>query len=275
MEQFYFPGFGGLNLFGWYRPAEKPAAVLMIVHGIGEHSLRYAGMAEYFAGRGISVMSWDLRGHGRSEGKRGLVLNWEEFREDTRAACNDVYRRSQDRPLYIFGHSLGGTITLDFVQSAVPAPAGLIVSAPALGTPGISPVLLFIAGILSSVTPRLIMNTGLDSDLLSRDEQECRKYREDPLVHGKACVRLSTELESAQNRIFAGSGEMNLPLLLSCGSADRIAPGEPVKKYFSLAGSHDKTLRVFEGAFHEMHNDTIRSQVYIEYSDWILKRASR
>ena len=204
MEQFHFPGFDGLNLFGWYRPADKPAAVLMIIHGIGEHSLRYTGMAEYFAGRGISVMAWDLRGHGRSDGKRGLVLNWKEIREDTRSAVNEVLKRSQGRPLYIFGHSLGGTIALDFVRSAVPLPAGLIISAPALGTPGLSPLLLFIAGILSAVTPRLTMNTGLDSDLLSREKDECRRYREDPLVHGKACVRLSTELKSAQRGSLKG-----------------------------------------------------------------------
>jgi alpha-beta hydrolase superfamily lysophospholipase len=218
---------------------------------------------------GISVMAFDLRGHGLSEGKRGLVLSWKEFREDVRAAAAEMSRRNPTLPLFILGHSLGGAIVLDYIQDAEIKPRGAVISAPALGTPGISPLLLAVAGMLSAVAPRLVFSTGLDSDAISSIPEECQKYRDDPLVHGKACVRLSTELKAAQNRIFERAASMITPLLLTHGSADRIAPLEPVEEFFRAAGSGDKTLKVIEGAFHEIHNDTTREEVYRLYSGWI------
>lgn len=273
MEEHSFEGFASLKLRGLFWDAEKPAAALLIVHGIGEHGERYTRMAAHMNEFDISVMAYDLRGHGRSEGARGVVLDWAEYREDAGAAAAILADRYPALPLFILGHSLGGTIALDYILETGRSPQGAIISAPALGKPGISPVLVAIAGMLSAVTPRIAFSTGLDSDAISRIPDECRRYREDPLVHDTACVRLSTELKAAQRRIFASAQAMRAPLLLTYGAADRIAPREPIAEFYRSAGSADKELRIFEGAFHEIHNDLVRDEVHALYSQWVLARA--
>jgi len=281
MEQFKFSGYGGLKLCGRHWKTEHPQAVLLIIHGMGEHSGRYATMGEYLREHGISVFSYDLRGHGLSGGKRGLIMSFDEFREDVRLAVSQMSQSYPTAPFFIMGHSLGGTILLDFMDaradnSQTPMrtvlPRGIIVSAPALGAPGIPPYRIKIAKLLSALAPRLIMNTGLDSNSLSRIADVCQQYRDDPLVHGKACVRLSGELESAQKRIFMGAERLRTAMLLSYGSEDNLVPRAPLERYFAAAGAQDKTFRVFDGAFHELHNDSIRDEVYSLYYKWILER---
>ncbi len=272
MEQYKINGYESLQLFVRHWSLESPKAVLVIVHGFGEHSGRYSGMAEYFNSRGIAVISYDFRGHGLSDGKRGLLLSWKEFREDLRAVDNEAVRLYPTLPLFILGHSLGGTMTLDYVLSSEHSPRGVIISAPALGTPGISPFLLGIAKILSAVAPRLTISTALDSDSISRDPEECRKYNDDPLIHDKASVKMSSELTAVQETIFSRSGSMNCPLLLCYGSEDRIAPHEPIESFFNHSGSDDKEMKIFEGGYHEIHNDTIRDDVYKLYADWMSTR---
>ncbi len=272
MEQFKISAYESLQLHIRHWALDSPKAVLLIVHGFGEHSGRYSGMAEYFNSRGIAVISYDHRGHGLSEGKRGLLLSWKEFREDLGAVDNEAARLYPTLPLFILGHSLGGTMTLDYILSSGHSPRGVIISAPALGAPGISPFLLGIAKILTAVTPRLTLSTALDSDSISRDPEECRVYREDPLVHDKASVKLASELSAVQEVIFSRSDNMHCPLLLCYGSEDRIAPHEPIEAFFNRSGSDDKEMKVFEGGFHEIHNDFIREDVYKLYADWMSSR---
>ena len=272
MEQFDFYGHQSLKLHGRLWKSDYPQAVLLIVHGFGEHSGRYAELAEYCVSQGISVMAYDKRGHGLSEGKRGLLLSWEEHREDADQASREVSRRFPHLPQFILGHSMGATVALDYVLSSDFKPRGLIVSAPALGAPGISPMLLTISRILSAIVPRLILKTGMDVDAISRNPEVCRAYREDPLVHGKASVRLSTELDDVQKRIHGGAGHFVCPMLVTYGSEDRLAPHQPIEKFYTQVGSTDKTLQVFEGAFHELHNDLVKDDVLHLYTNWILSR---
>lgn len=272
MEEFRIEGYRSLQIAGKIWNIKDPEAVLLIVHGFGEYCGRYSDMAEYLNSRGIAVVSYDLRGHGYSEGKRGLLLSWKEFREDLKAVDNEASIRFPAVPLFILGHSLGGTITLDYVLSSEHKPRGIIVSAPALGPPGISPFLLTIAKVLSVIMPRLILSTSLDSNAISRDPEECRKYKEDPLIHDKASVKMSSELTAVQEGIFDRAELMHCPLLLSYGSRDQLAPREPIERFFSMAGSEDKELKIFDGAYHEIHNDLIKKDVYKLYADWIMQR---
>jgi len=273
MREFELNGYDTVSLYARISEAEAPRASLLIIHGFGEHGARYQDMAEYFTSRGITVLTFDNRGHGRSEGKRGVIKGWEEYRYDTRSAAAELARLCPVVPMFVFGHSLGGTIALDYVLTSDTPPRGLIVSAPALGTPGVSPFLLAASRVLSVLTPKLALHAGLDTKALSRDPQVVRDYEEDPLVHGLACPRLSTELTAAQKRIFDRIGTLDCPLLICHGSDDRIAPGEPVERLYESTPVSDKALRIFEGAYHELHNDLIRDDIYRLYADWILERA--
>ena len=272
MEEIKYRGYQAAQLFGRIWDTESPKAVLLIVHGIGEHCGRYSGMAEYFQAQGIAVLAFDNRGHGLSDGKRGFILQWEEFLEDLKSTVNIVADRYPTVPMFILGHSLGGTIALDYVQKADIPPRGVLISAPALGTPGLSPVLIAVAKAMSKFAPGFIVNLGLDSEGISRDPEECRKYRDDPLVHGKACVRISTELSAVQEQIFSRADEFPVPLLITYGEKDSIAPRKPIEDFFEAAGVGDKVLKIFEGGFHEVHNDIIQQDVYQLYSEWILAR---
>lgn len=272
METFQLTTTDGINLHAEYRCGDGPRAGLVVAHGIGEHSGRYAELAETLAASGLAVLTYDHRGHGSSPGQRAFVRSWDEYDSDLALAVSEVRRRAPDLPLFLFGHSLGGAMVLHYLVRPYERPAGVIASAPALGTPGVSPVLLLLARIMSRLIPRFSMDTGLDDENLSRDPSVIETYRADPLVHGKGTARLATELTRAQNDIFAGIGVIDVPLLLAYGDADRIAPREPIERLLSASGSIDKRLEVFRGGYHELHLDLEREQVLALYADWIADR---
>ena len=273
MENFKFNGYEQLELNAFLWETEIPSAVLLIVHGFGEHAERYAELAAFLNSSGIAVMSFDLRGHGRSEGKQGLILDWNEFHKDIDAAVKVLGGKYPSLPLFLMGHSLGGTMVLEYVLSSEFQPRGIIVSAPSLGAPGISKFLLAISKFLSFAAPRMIISTGLNSDAMSRDKKEVEKYLNDPLIHDKASPRLGTELEKVQNFIHENSENLTVPMLLVYGSGDTIAPHEPINRFFNNAGAEDKLLKVFDGAYHELHNDLVKEEVYKLYTDWLVQRA--
>ena len=272
MEELSFEGHLGVRLYGRKWEAVAPGACLVIVHGFGEHSGRYSEFAEYFCSKGINVVAFDWCGHGLSGGKRGFILRWEDLWDDLNSALELVAGLYPVIPIFLFGHSMGGTIVLDYVQSGGFSPRGMLISAPALGTPGISKFVLTVSKALTLLTPKLRVKVGLDSDAISRDSLVCQKYREDPLVHDKACVGFGSELAAAQKRIFSRAATVASPILLCYGAADRLAPRKPIEDFHAQIGSDDRQLLIFDDAYHELHNDIIREEVYRLYSDWILER---
>jgi alpha-beta hydrolase superfamily lysophospholipase len=163
-------------------------------------------------------------------------------------------------------------MVLDYLVGEYEKPAGVIASAPALGTPGVSPAVLFLARLMSRIVPRFSMDTGLETQNLSRDASVIEAYQSDPLVHGKGTARLATELTRAQQRIFDRIGTSDVPILLAYGDSDRIAPRAPIERLLAEAGTDDKRLEVFAGGFHEPHWDLQREEVFALYADWILER---
>lgn len=272
METLQLQSADGMRLHAEYRAGDQPRASVVVAHGIGEHSGRYAGLADALSAAGFAVMIYDHRGHGRSDGQRAFIRSWDEYDSDLALAVAEARRRAPDVPFFLLGHSLGGAMVLDYLVGEYEKPAGVIASAPALGTPGVSPVLLLLARIMSRIAPRFSMDTGLDDENLSRDRTVVEAYREDPLVHGKGTARLATELTRAQRRIFAGIGAVDVPLLLTYGDADRIAPREPIERLLSASGSSDKRLEVFRGGYHELHLDLQRDDVLALYAGWMEAR---
>jgi len=272
MEELRFEGHRRVRMYGRKWETSAARACLVIVHGFGEHSGRYSEIAAYFCSKGINVVAFDWCGHGLSEGKRGFILNWKDLWVDLDSALDLVAGLYPVLPVFLLGHSMGGTIVIDYAQSSDFVPCGMLISAPALGTPGVSRFMLAISKVLTLLAPKLRVNVGLDSNALSRDSLECRKYRGDPLVHGKVCVGFGRELEAAQKRIFSRAALLASPILLCYGAADRIAPHRPIENFYAQVGSEDKQLVVFDDAYHELHNDIIREEVWRLYFNWILER---
>jgi len=263
----------GLQLYyqGWL-PAGEPRAVVCIVHGIGEHSGRYASLVEALVPAGFAVYGMDNRGHGRSEGVRGGLPAWDALHADVRRLLERAQAQHPGRPLFLMGHSLGGLIVLGYALRYPEGLRGVVASAPALQSKGISPLLMVLARLLARLAPNLTMNTGLDAEGISRDPAVVQAYRRDPLVHSLATPRMATESEQEMAWVNARAAEWRLPLLLLHGDADRLVPIEGTRAFFASAPAADKTLRVYPGGYHESHNDLHRQQAVSDILAWLEAR---
>jgi len=265
-----FNGFGGLELYyQCWQPGGSPRAVLAITHGHGEHSGRYGNVVNWFVPRGYAVYAFDLRGHGRSAGPRGHVERWDEFREDVSAFLALVREREPGQTLFLVGHSMGGLIALEYVLHHPQGLAGVIVSGPLLSQPGISPFLITLSKVLSRLSPRLALKTGLDATALSRDPAVVEAYVNDPLVHSFGTARLGTELARAIAWTQAHAPDLALPCLIVHGGDDRICPPEGSRLFFENVAFADKERQVYEGYYHEVYNDVGKEQVLAAVETWL------
>lgn len=269
-----FRGARGVELhYRTWAPEEEARAVVAIVHGLGEHGGRYGGVANYLVPAGYKLYAFDHRGHGRSPGPRGHADRWADFREDVRAFLTLIRKQAPGKPIFLYGHSLGGLITLNYALHEPAGIDGLIVSAPGLDASGLSPTMLRIARLLSRVAPKLGLGTGLEAAAISRDPAEVKAYKLDPLVHGKGSPRLAVEAGEAIEWTMAHAKELRLPLLLFYGSADRLVPPANARRFFDAASSKDKTLHEYEGGYHEPHNDLDRERVLADVREWLDERS--
>lgn len=265
-----FRGAGDLELFYQCWETDVPnKANLLIIHGFGEHSGRYMNLVDHLVPRGYTVWGFDHRGHGRSPGQRGHINSWQEFREDVRSFVQMVREKEQRTPIFIFGHSLGGLIALEFALHYPEGLKGVIASSPALAQVGVSPLLLALSKILSALCPRISINIKLNADFISRDKEVVRAYREDPLVHSLATPRLGPEMDKAKSWTMEHAQEWKLPLLILQGTADSLVSPEGSRIFFERVPIKDKKLIEYEGGYHESHNDLHSEQVMKDLEAWL------
>ncbi len=265
----------GMRLFTrhWW-PEGEPKAHLAVVHGYGEHGGRYAPFAAWMTAHGYAVHTCDLRGHGRSPGKRGHVDRWSDYFGDAEALVAEVRaREGEDVPLFLVGHSMGGLIALGYaIDHPQAGLRGVVASGPALARgEGVPAILYRLAHLLSAIAPRLQIDSHLDAGALSHDEAVVRAYVEDPLVHSLGTPRLGTEMEREMARLFALADRWppDLPLIILHGGADRLAPPEASAAFFERVAARDKVRREYPGLYHEVFNEVEREQVLQELTDWL------
>lgn len=266
-----FNGTGNISLFyqRWY-PSHEPKAVVAIVHGFGEHSSRYAHVANELVQRKLAVYGFDLRGHGRSPGQKGHINAFDEFREDVAAYLQMISQQEPDRPIFLLGHSLGGLIALNYALYYPDGLSGVVASGPHLADPPVSPALVKIGQMLSRVWPSLSINVGLDTKALSRDANEVQAYETDPLVHGKGTPRMSTELATAVDWTQDHAAEFQPPLLIIHGDADRLTDPAASLRFYENVKSANKRYISYEGGYHESFNDIHRERVITEVGQWLV-----
>lgn len=269
-EEGSFTGVGELSLFfqSWY-PEDEHRAILVIVHGLGEHSGRYPNVVNHLVPKGFAVYGFDHRGHGRSPGPRGFINNFIEFRGDVHNFLQLVREKEPKRPLFLMGHSMGGGIVLNYGLHYPEGLAGVIASAPAVGKVEISPVLAFLSRLLSGVWPGLALDNGLDVTGISRDTAVVQAYKDDPLVHAKGTPRLAVEIIDNALWSLLNAGEWQPPLLLLHGDADRLVNINGSREFFAAVQQADKELIVYEGGYHESHNDIHFQQVVADLEMWL------
>ena len=270
-QEFQYHGAGGLALFGQSWKPDTPARALVVMtHGHGEHSGRYGHVAASLVSRGLAVATYDLRGHGRSEGPRGYVRDWDNYRQDLKMFLAHLDAEFRDLPLLLYGHSFGGTMVLDYVLRDPTNLNGVIASAPSLGRPNIPAILFTLSQILSKIYPRFSMATQLDATTLSRDPQVVSAYQNDPMVHSVGTARLGTELTRITDWIQANAAKLQVPLLIVHGAKDGLVNPEDSRRFFENVEYHDKTYMDLPDGFHEPHNDIDKEKVIKEIGDWML-----
>ncbi len=251
------------------EPAAQPAAVVCLVHGIGEHSARYAHVADAFTRAGYALISFDLRGHGRSEGPRGHTPSFEMFMADIDLLLDEARRRYPGIPRFLYGHSLGGLLVLNYALRRKPDLQGVIVTSPGLRTSLTEQkAKIFLSNSLGSVLPTLSISTNLDVTQLSRDPEIARVYTVDPLVHHQATLGIAKETIPAIGWAMAHAAEFSVPLLIMAGTADRIAYSSGSQEFASQV-TCECELKLWEGYYHELHNEPDK-EIVIQYMiDWL------
>ncbi len=253
-----------------WLPEHDVKAVLLIVHGMGEHCGRYMNLVNHFVPKGYAIYSLDHIGHGKSQGKREFVESFEDFTLTLRHYHDMIKTWQPGKPLVLLGHSMGGTIALTYLLEHQQEFDGAIISSPALKPYGkVSSVTIFGGKILS----RLLPMTGvlaLDLNAISRDPQVVTDYQNDPLTFkGKTPARLAAEMIGAMARIENEAAVIQLPFLVVQGSSDTIVDPSGAQMIYDRAGSTDKTIKIYDGLFHEVFNEPEKEQVLNDVDVWL------
>jgi alpha-beta hydrolase superfamily lysophospholipase len=259
----------GLVLKGVIRsPGEDIRAVIILVHGLGEHIQRYEYWSDLFRQEKIAFTGVDLPGHGRSGGKRGHIKSYRLLDEMITILLDSCRKTFPGIPVYLYGHSLGGGIVLNYLLKKNPRIRGAIVTSPWLKLsfePPESKVLF--ASILKNILPGLVQPSGLNASHISHDPEVVAKYKADPLIHNKISVSLFDEAMKAAKYSLENAAELKVPLLLLHGSDDQITSPEGSREF--AAKSSRTTLKIWEGGYHELHNEPFKDEVFKFIIKWI------
>ena len=269
-----FEGYKSFNLYyQCWLPVKSPDVILLVVHGLAEHSGRYTNLVNYFVPRGYAVYGFDHRGHGKSEGLRGYVHRFSDYLEDLKIFFNIVRCKHANNKIFLVGHSVGGLIATAYTVSFQHEMDGLILSAPTLKAgSSMSPVHIAIARVLSLLLPKIGI-TVLDASTISRDKAVVDAYVNDPLVYrGKTRARLGAELINAMQKLPNQMSEIRLPVLIMHGTDDRLCNVEGSLLLYERVSSADKTLKLYEGFYHEIFNEPERDQVFADMEIWLSAR---
>jgi len=272
-----FRGYKKFNLYyQCWLPARKPKAILLVAHGMFEHSGRYVNLANYFVPKGYAVYGLDHRGHGKSEGLRGYVEHFSDYLNDLEAFFDIVRGEQGDTKLFLIGHSMGGTIATAYAIHHQHELAGLILSGAGLKPPGdVSPVLLTLAPIAARLLPKL-GTIAFDPAAACRDQDAIDTVTNDPLFyHGKVCIRLGTEMLKQIQELPHQISWLNLPILIMHGTADKLSDPAGSQMLYQRAGSKDKTLKLYEDFYHEVFNDPEHEQVFADMEAWLASHTGK
>jgi alpha-beta hydrolase superfamily lysophospholipase len=265
----------GLNLHLRPWPCAAPArGSVLIVHGLGEHIGRYAHVARQLNGWGWSVLGYDQRGHGRSEGARGRLNQADDLLQDL-AAVIDAARAAWPGKLVLLGHSLGGLVAARFVAGGI-APAApwaravdaLVLSSPALD-PGLKAGQKLLLALTGRLTPNLAVGNGLNPDWISHDAQVVRNYVADPLVHDRITPRLARFIVDGAAAVAERAADWSVPTLLLYAGSDRCVAPAGSAGFAAAAPQARVAAHEFRPLFHEIFNEPEQAEVFAVLREWL------
>ena len=256
----------------WFPDGDQHAAVVL-VHGGGEHSGRYPHLIKRLLEQGFSVHAADLRGHGRSEGRRGAAGSFGDYLSDLHQVVATVQAAMRHSPVFLVGYSLGGLVSLMYALDHQTDLAGLVVAGPALGPGrGVSRPVFAAATALAAIAPRT-RTFRIRPAHLAHDAATVDAYQRDPLVHhGRFETHLLAEILRAMDSLSRRLSELHTPLLVLHGQDDLVADPTASAQALQAAGSTDKQLVIYDSSRHDLFNDTQRLKVCDDVAAWIKGR---
>lgn len=262
-------GNGGVTIkYDVYEPADAARGILLVSHGLGEHGRRYTHVAERLSSIGLLVVVPDHRGHGRSGGPRAGLTRFADYTDDLRAVAGAV--SPGDLPVFVLGHSMGGTIALEYALQYQDELAGLVLSGAAVQAGDQPKLVLEIAKLLSRVAPGL-PTARLESAAISRDPAVVAAYEADPMVfHGKVPAGLAGGMLRQMATFPARLPQLRIPVLVLHGADDRLTSPEGSRLVHARVGSTDKDITVYDGLYHEIFNEPERDVVLDDVARWLL-----
>lgn len=257
-----------LPIYAAHWPVESPKAVIALLHGQGEHIGRFQHVAQWYNQHQIAVLGYDHQGYGRSGGKRGHAKNLKVLLDDIGLLLEHTRAMYPGIPLFLYGHSMGGGLALNYVTRRNPELAGLIVTGPWIRLAFQTPLIKVIAGkILRWFMPTLTLPTGLAAQFISHDQAVVQAYLNDPLVHDKLSAAAGIALLEAADWLDHWSGGFAMPVLLQHGGDDKIT--SPVATAEFAARAHgDITFQEWPGLYHEIHNEPEKEAVFRFTLQW-------
>lgn len=267
--------FDGLNLYHqMWTPARAPKAVVNLVHGLGEHSSRYQYVAQKFTEAGYVLNAIDLRGHGKSEGARGYAPGFDTLVSDIEFLVKSGISAYPNLPQFVYGHSLGGSLALYYRLTSKQNVKGILSTSPLFKPGGKIPAAkVLFARIMSDIAPKVALANELDRAMLSRDGKEVRDYSNDPLVHDRITTRMGWELLKNGEWTFHHMREIRGPILIVVGTREKIVDYQKIID--SVKGVEDRVeLKIWEGLYHETHNEPEKAEVIGYNINWLDKHLS-
>lgn len=271
MQELTWNNTQGLRLHAVHWPADTtPLAAMVLVHGQGEHIGRYNHVARWYNAHGVAVLGYDHQGYGRSDGPQGHAKSLGVLLNDIELALREARNLYPGVPLFLYGHSMGGNLVLNYLLRRRPADlAGVIATAPWVRLAFPAPVLKVLAGrLLNRLTPTLRLPNGLAVHLLSRDRAVVEAYQRDPLVHNRLSLAAGVDLLDGSIWLDRYRGTTPVPLLLQHGSADRITSA-PATRALAERLQGPVTFCEWPGLYHEIHNEPEQEQVFETTWAWM------
>ncbi|HZV64551.1 MAG TPA: alpha/beta hydrolase [Telluria sp.] len=261
-----------LHVTDYLLPMAEVRGSVVLMHGLGEHSGRYRRIAEFFNRCGLSARCFDHRGHGRSQGPRGDVINGDPMVQDAEIVIDDFAARFADPP-FLFGHSMGGLFAARFALSQLSPLRGLILSSPALAV-RLSPFQQRLLAIMHAIAPRVRVPNGLPIGYLSHDAKVVAAYKADPLVHGKISARLMRSMLSSMAYCRLHAAALTVPTLMMIAGDDHLVDAEGSKRFFAQLPARMAQLHVYDGFYHEIFNEVGAQRPFADLGSWLAAQLS-
>lgn len=256
--------------YQYWLPEGEPKAILLVVHGLAEHSGRYMNVVNFLVPSGYAVYGIDHIGHGKSDGKRVYVKRFQDYTKTLKNYFDMIREWQPEKPIFLIGHSMGGLISAAYLLEHQDELSGAVLSGPGIKVPdNISQAIIFVGNMLSIIMPKAGL-IQLDAEGVSRDPAVVDAYVNDPLVYtGKITARLGAELLKAMQCVTDQAPKIRLPIMIVQGSDDKLVDPSGAQLLYDLVSSKDKTIKIYNGFYHEVFNEPEHEQVLNDVKTWI------